>query len=404
MRRYKQMWLWWTLLAPALLGLAACFMPLDRAREIGGDDGYELCKAQLLERRPDLAARMWNDQPWLDTMVVARLFRVLGEHAVIPRALSLISVAVMVLGIGYVVRGSGTAVEWSLFPLFFLTAFPMPQLAMSAMLEIPAVACAVVSLALLGDQEGTWARGRLVLSGCAFGAALQIKLTSVILVGGLVVLLCYGKTLKEAGRSLALWCGAALCAWGPIAWTSPAFDPHTLFASHLAAGRAMPEAARKVFAFSYVDLIRSPALCLGAGVGIAGLWRRRERGLLAVLALLAGGIVFGLLHRPWWQYLLDLSQPADGRVCGPGGRASDSGLPQRVGQAIEPGASAGIRGSCSGRRRGCRQGRHAGDDRSGRGSLVGELQRAGNGQRVEERPWRPWHPGQRARDGDAAVR
>jgi hypothetical protein len=329
-------------------------------------DEAELCKAQLLERRPELGAKMWNDQPWLDTMVVAGLFRVLGEHAAIPRILSLISVGVMMLGIGCLVRACGTAIESSLFPLFFLTAFPMPQLAMSAMLEVPAVACAAASLALLSKAEGAWARGKLVLSGCAFGAALQIKLTSAVLFGGVIVLLCCGKTLNAAARSFAVWCGAAFCAWGLIAWISPAFDLHTLVGSHLTAGRAMPEVARKVLAFSCVDLIRSPALCLAAGVGIARPWRRWDRGLFAVLALLAGAILFALLQRPWWQYYSiylnlpmavfaalgvghlvrrcrdelsrltkrELTQGAGGPVHAPAGGVMGGGMPVMIGAAV----------------------------------------------------------------------
>ena len=58
-----------------LLLVYASSLPLDRIFSVGGDDGFELSKAMLVERRPDLAVRMWNDQPWLYTVIQATLFR-----------------------------------------------------------------------------------------------------------------------------------------------------------------------------------------------------------------------------------------------------------------------------------------------------------------------------------------
>ena len=72
----------------ALFALWVLGPRLDSVLSFGGDDGFELCKSALLARRPELAPHMWNDQPWLHTMLNAALFRLLGEHAALPRLFS----------------------------------------------------------------------------------------------------------------------------------------------------------------------------------------------------------------------------------------------------------------------------------------------------------------------------
>ena len=83
-------WLGWSLLVPALFSLVFAFHPLWNALAVGGDDGFELCKSLLLARDPAAATQMWNDQPWLHTMLVAFLFKVFGPAAGIVRVFSLV--------------------------------------------------------------------------------------------------------------------------------------------------------------------------------------------------------------------------------------------------------------------------------------------------------------------------
>ena len=92
-------------LVPFFLFVAyACTLPLDRILSIGGDDGFELSKALLMARHPELANRMWNDQPWLHTMLHAGLFRSFGEHAIFPRVFSLFSLAVLLVAMAHLLR------------------------------------------------------------------------------------------------------------------------------------------------------------------------------------------------------------------------------------------------------------------------------------------------------------
>ena len=137
-------WRGWPLAASlGLLLVIALVAPLEEGIAIGGDDSFELGKSLLLARDPGLADRMWNDQPWLHTLLTARLFRLLGEHAAIPRLFTLLSTAALLWALWRLVglafhrdRGLG-ALAGGVAGVLYLTAPESSILACSAMIGPP---------------------------------------------------------------------------------------------------------------------------------------------------------------------------------------------------------------------------------------------------------------------------
>lgn len=76
----------------------------------GTDSGFELYKAQVLAERPGEARRMWNDQPWLHTLLVATLFRA-GGGVTEARVLTILSVAALYAALTLLWRASGGRAE-----------------------------------------------------------------------------------------------------------------------------------------------------------------------------------------------------------------------------------------------------------------------------------------------------
>jgi hypothetical protein len=148
------------------LGLNA---PLSEGLSIGGDDGFELCKAQLLARQPEMAARLHNDQPWLLTLVVAQFFRLLGEDAAIPRLFSLGFTLTLVFACWHVMGKGCSMLEGALFLCVLFTSREVPTLVTSAMLEPAAMSLGVLAVACGYSWRGPVGPWRGFLSGGAAG-------------------------------------------------------------------------------------------------------------------------------------------------------------------------------------------------------------------------------------------
>ncbi len=164
----------------AVLLLLYFAFPIWRASGLSGDEGMEFCKAFLLLKRPGDAATMWNDQPWLYTIVLSHLFSFFGSRPGVARVLTLASTGALLLSMLALLPKS---VRWPgrlACVAFFISWTEIPALSVSAMCELPAQAVAItaVALALTGKRENSW--WRPISSGALFGTALQLKFTAAI--------------------------------------------------------------------------------------------------------------------------------------------------------------------------------------------------------------------------------
>ncbi len=210
-------------LAGAFLLFLAIDLPLSQALLIGGDDAFELGKAQLLHRRPDLAERLGNDQPWLHTLLMAALFRGLGEDAAIPRGATLL----WTLGLTWACfRLLGNEAGWPeklLFLAFFFTSTLVLSLSASAMLEMPAFATALCAVAISMPFGGGGASWRPVAAGLLLAAAAHIKLTALMVAPAWAMTLWLGKRELLTKRWILLLFGGFLLGGLALAWICPLF-------------------------------------------------------------------------------------------------------------------------------------------------------------------------------------
>jgi Dolichyl-phosphate-mannose-protein mannosyltransferase len=336
-----------------VFGATLCLVaPLWTALRFGSDEGYELMKAFLVSLGHPLYTEVWNDQPPLHTEMVALLFRSFGPSA---GAAWLLTVAFAVLYLAALYRlvarhsGRGAAAIATIlagtWPIFL-------RLAVSVMLELPAMALALASAWALSTYLATGRRRWTVASGALFGCALQVKFTAAIFLPAIALeLLAHGGQVAKLGRltrafearvrrraprqamsrpglrpgepaelepaapdgagangrpaspvlALLLWGASAVLIFGAIALAFCPLDTFKVFwLSHFSRATLQSATARGG-GFDARSLLG--CLCLAqAAAGIAFIvWKRRwELRFPVALAVTVFGV--HLMHRPYWYY------------------------------------------------------------------------------------------------------
>lgn len=291
------------MVAVILLLALAIFAPMREALVIGGDDSFELCKAQLLHRRPDLADRLANDQPWLHTLIISTLFHWLGEDAAIPRLFSLLCTLALVLACFRILSKDGGMVEKCLILTFFVTSTQVMKLAVSAMLEIPAFAPAAWAVALslgCGARSTFW---RALGAGLLLAAAANIKLTALMVMPAWMMAMWVGRREIVSSRwAITLFSGFLLGSI-LVAWVSPTFSFDHLWLKHWRARGITWERGGLPPIWDHV--INDVTIYLAA---FAGIWvlvsegGRRHPGLLFAAGWLLTSLLVHIFHRPWFGY------------------------------------------------------------------------------------------------------
>ena len=296
-------WPFWSVAPLAVFLLFVLGCPLADGLSVGGDDGFELSKSLLLARDPQAARGMWNDQPWLHTMLTAGLFRVLGENAAIPRVFSLLSALALLVATGHLLKRTSGVWEHVLVGIFLLSADQMPIFALAAMTELPAIAWAVVAVAIAHSDAAPTARWRLLLSGAVFALATHIKLTAVIVLPAFAVVCLSQRGLSKRWKALSFWVAGFGAVFALIAAISPTFNYEQLWLSHRNASTALTVSERALYSFPTSHLAENSALMLAAALGA---WRGLTTGCqpvrLFALTLLVTSALVAALQRPWWPY------------------------------------------------------------------------------------------------------
>jgi len=280
--------------------LIAIHLPLDQAALIGGDDGFELAKAMLVERHPELASRMWNDQPWLHTLIHAWLFRHFGEHAAFPRYFSLISLGVLLLATAWALREELGFWGGLVFPIFLLMGNETPTLTMAAMLELPTQCWAIAAgwLALRATSPWQW-----IVAGAVWAAAAHMKLTALMIAPALAVSLLVRSKWRGLWRRV-LWIGLGFVpTFLFLIYLSPRFDLQELIATHWKSTEHIVKALPG-YRFNWSWFLGQPEHVLATIVCIILLLKDRSlrKQLVYPLALLATALFLALWYRPWWSY------------------------------------------------------------------------------------------------------
>ena len=286
------------------------FLPFRFKFEFDPDEGIQLIKAFLHARGYALQTEIFSDQPPVFTVVLSTLFGLFGPHVLVAR-LTVLAFSCLLLTAGalYLKIFHGQ-LQYLVALLFVITLPGYPELSVSAMIGLPSISLAMVSLLTLGLWHRSGKSGWLLLSALALALATLTKAFSLILMPILALAIVASVAKRRTGAPLsvrALWPAAAwvgiviglqllllLALIGPKGWDQ-LVNVHLAAQSETFEARMAGEALRTTW----------PMLVLA----FVGAWRAVVRRSWSGLCL-AGWYVLGLVtlivNRPaWWhQHLL----------------------------------------------------------------------------------------------------
>ena len=151
-----------------------------RAIECGPDEGMEFAKALLVARDPGELVKCWNDQPWFSSLVCAKLYALCNFK---PWGVRMVTLGICAVMCGVLRRLMPRGSGWPhlLFSWLFLWSWPyFSQLCVAAMIDLPAFCLAVIASTVLPRKHEEWRAWRFGVSGILFALAVQVKLTSLL--------------------------------------------------------------------------------------------------------------------------------------------------------------------------------------------------------------------------------
>jgi len=303
-----------------LLALLAVFvllmarLPLRTAVQIGADEGFALSKATLFLQGYRFYSDVWNDQPMLHTVLLARIVEHVTPSVLGPRLLS-VFFSVVLLGSVFVIArrlaGVGTA---AMSTLLLMVSPGFLELAASCMVEIPALAPPIAALALL--QAGTlrikWPIPELV-AGVLFGAGLHVKFNAALYlpIAGLILWLRHRSQPMRARRTaiscLVLLAGLAcafVATFSLIGEGSYSLLFRQSWQSHVGPVVSSEYGCPSDHPFPWRLLLQNWDLTLPAVLGVLVCVTNARRDPLLWLPLAWLGLAFlvFLPLKPWWSY------------------------------------------------------------------------------------------------------
>lgn len=312
-------------LVPLAFGLTVTLVtPWRTSLQFGQDEGFELMKAWLVSRGHSLYGAFWNDQPPLHTQLLALLFRLFGPSAWIGRLLGLGFSMLLVAALQALVRRASNRAAALLAVVLLVSSTSFIELSVSTMLEVPAFALGLASVWSWFQWEDVGTRKWVVLSGLLFSLALQVKLTSILLLPALAAAWLVSGNACRAGwrdtseleardgeirrggtlpwRAGAWWAGATATGFGLSAALFDRVGMWSVFGRSHFSSATYQGALDWDTVFHPVDLESDLGILIPAGMGLAvGVWRRRRTALFPVVALVTA-VVVHLYHRPYWSY------------------------------------------------------------------------------------------------------
>lgn len=287
------------------LYFVAVFVTSDvsHAFVIGGDDGLELSKSLLLKRQPHSAVNMWNDQPWLHTIITASLFKVFGEKAWVPRLMSIVSTFVLIACINLYYSRYMSLIALAAVDVFLLTADEFNYMAFSGMTELPVIAWATIATLICAVASRMNNCSVLIASAIIYAAALHIKLTTLILMP-CIVASCFLISIRRGISNLAIFGLSCAAANVILLAISPSFNLRQIWSTHADASCTLAIVGTD-YVFKWVYLLQNPALLLASGAGMWCLLKNKSWSILLLPATFLTSIVcFTLLQKPWWKFYL----------------------------------------------------------------------------------------------------
>jgi dolichyl-phosphate-mannose-protein mannosyltransferase len=316
--------------------LVCAIAPLKSGFQFGGDEGFELMKALLINKGYLLYHDIWNDQPPLHTWLVAYLFNVFGPSAFVGRLLSVVLASLLISSLYRLIRKESGPAAATIAIILLIASSNFLFLSVSTIIELPAMALAVTSMLIFfkrfdsislreeAQKRSSREKLRVLASGALFGLALQVKLTAVlfvpaIVIAGLIraersarVLACPNrKGCRAHALDVILWLATVALSFCAVTLLYPAGTLEVFWNSHFSTAFApMSTAESDEYVFRIGSLLSDYGVCFPAVVGtLSLLWLRPRRSPLPVI-LLATALLVHASHRPyWWYYHLHFAIP-----------------------------------------------------------------------------------------------
>jgi Dolichyl-phosphate-mannose-protein mannosyltransferase len=295
------------------------FMPLGEVFQFDPhDEGIELIKAVLHREGFALYTQIYNDQPPLFTILLSGWFRVFGQSIGAARLLTLSFSTLLVWAfcqtlrcyVGYLPAFIGTGL--------LIISCNFLRLSVSAMVGLPALALAMLSIYTFTLYKQNSARLTLLISATLLALSLQIKLFTGLLVPLLIFDLIQFRWLQGPqkgsrrllGLEITTWLVTLIGVFALVGIQYNALSYEQLFHSHF------DHTVTSVFdAASSYELIGSFLLqdfdyLLLAIPGIITLWQTKRWPQLLPLLWLIAALLLLWQHRPvWYHHYLLISLP-----------------------------------------------------------------------------------------------
>ena len=200
------------------------------------------------------------------------------------------------------------------------------------MKEVPTVALAAASLALLQPSDSPIGLKTLVLSGGLFGAAIEVKFTSLLFFPAVASafafrLLTTGDAgsarsdLAEWARKCFTWATACVVVIASVQAIHPEWSAAQALHSHFGLRTQTYSQIENSYKISWLSVTESywvwPVLFFGCLIsGRIGRWHR----LVPSIVLLLTVTCVHAMHRPWWYYYQLHFWVAIGMLSGPCGQ------------------------------------------------------------------------------------
>lgn len=171
----REMLYWW-----ALTGLLVSFF-IWGINHLEGfcwdyDEGLNLIKARMVQLGYPLYTEIWSDHVPAFTISLALAFALFGSSVTVGRAMAVLYATVGLLGVALAARAMNGGLG-SLVAAISLAAVPhFFELSRAAMLDMPAISLAALSIAFALYYLRTGGRRWLILAGVAFAASILMKL------------------------------------------------------------------------------------------------------------------------------------------------------------------------------------------------------------------------------------
>lgn len=204
---------------------------------IGPDEGMELSKSLLISRYSDVAAGVWNDQPWLYSQIFSLVFHSNIEIARIATLFCYVAFCAMLV---YICKDSIHPMALAVFPWLLWCWKELLDITISSMCEVPAICLAASGILMLcrSRHSALW----ITFSGAVVGLAAGIKLTGILMAVPLpMVMLQKEVDLRGGWHNIRynrflfdglLWLGAFLTAVAIGIWISPSFKVENVWGLH----------------------------------------------------------------------------------------------------------------------------------------------------------------------------